>query len=307
MLQALKWDRTPISAPGWYDGVPISVYHSAAIVAPPHRAISSSGLRTAWKRSLKHFYANWPHNPEFEPAEETEAFVFGRAAHHLFLGEDDFALSFIERPTHIAGKPWHGNRTDCIDFIKAQERAGRSVLKPDEVKAIRGMARSLAAEPEAVDLLQGAVEQTLIARDEETGLWLKARPDVIPTADGLFADLKTTISVVDVDLYGTLRSYAYHQQGALIWEVCEMLGIPFTGFALVMVEKKKPFCVRVIEMTDDDLAYGRMQNRAMLRKIAAAIDADHWPGPGKHPGEFFSLPATERERIDNRLKELEAA
>src|SRR5439155_539851 len=132
---------------------------------------------------------------------------------------------------------WHGNRTECKAFLREQAAAGRTVLTPSDIKAIRGMARSLADEPLAVDLLQGAVEQTLIVKDPETGIWLKARPDVIPTSDGTFADLKTTPSVLDIDLKATLRKFSYNMQGALIWEVCEMLGLPFDGFALVLVEK----------------------------------------------------------------------
>jgi hypothetical protein len=307
MLHPVRWDRKPVSADGWYDGVPLPVYHSAGITAGT--SVSSSGLRTLWRKSPKHFYANWPYNPNADEAdnEESSAFTIGRAAHHLYLGEDDFSLQFIERPEKIAGAAWHGNRIECRDFLKAQARAGRTVLTPNDVKIIRGMARSLADEPLAIDLLQGAVEQTLIAKDPETGIWLKARPDVIPTSDGTFADLKTTVSVLDYDLKMTLRNYGYNMQGALIWEVCDLLKLPFDGFALVFIEKKSPYCTRVVELTDDDLSRGRMQNRAMIRQLAKCIESKSWPGPGKHDAEFFSIPKTEAEFIDARLKELEAA
>lgn len=307
MLQSLKWDRKPLSVSGWYDGIPLAVYHSAGITIEP--SVSSSGLRTLWNKSPKHFFARWPYNPDRddEVDEESAAFILGRAAHHLYLGEDDFALQFIERPAKIAGLAWQGNRTECKAFLKQQELAGRTVLTPNDIKAIRGMAKSLADETLAVDLLQGAVEQTLIARDPETGIWLKARPDVIPTYDGMFADLKTTPSVLDIDLKMTLRKYSYNMQGALIWEVCELLGMPFEGFVLVFIEKKSPYCTRVVELTDDDLGRGRLQNRAMIRQMKRCIDARAWPGPGKSDAEFFSIPKAEQEYIDMRLSELEAA
>lgn len=307
-VAAVRWNGAPIAMPGWYDRVPISVYHSAQITREP--SVSSSGLRLCWSKSPKHFYATWPYNPQIEEDDEPEesaAFVLGRAAHHLYLGEDNFSLQFIARPEKIAGLPWQGNRTECRAFLKQQAAAGRTVLKPEQIKAIKGMARSLAEEPLAIDLLQGAVEQTLIARDPETGLWLKARPDVIPTSDGMFADLKTTESVVDYDLKGTLRKYGYHMQGALIWEVCELLGLPFDGFALVFIEKKSPYCVRIVELTDDDLGRGRLQNRAMIRRIKKCLDEGRWPGPGKVDAEQFSMPKAEQEFIDMKLAELEAA
>ena len=307
-MNAVKWDKNPITAPGWYDGIPLSVYHSPGITREP--SVSSSGLRRLWAKSPEHFFATWPHNANRAvDDDESKAFVLGRAAHHLFLGEDNFALQFVMRPASIAGAPWHGNRTECKLFLKQMKAAGRSVLTPDDIESIRGMAASLARPDHgATDLLQGAVEQSFIVRDEETGIWLKARPDAIPTADGIYGDLKTTESVVDYDLKRSLRRYGYHMQGALLWEVCEMLGMPFDGFALVFVEKSCPWCVRVIEVPDEDLALGRMQNRAMLRLMKRCIDANKWPGPGAEtPAQVFGLPKAEVEYIEARLKSLEAA
>lgn len=303
-----RWNGAPIAMPGWYDAVPLPVYHSALITTEP--SVSSSGTRTLWAKSPKHFFARWPYNPDYDPEndpEESAAFTLGRAAHHLFLGEDDFSLQFIERPAKIAGLAWQGNRLECKAFLKQQADAGRTVLKPDDITSIKGMARSLADEPLAIDLLQGEIEQTLIAKDPETGIWLKARPDVIPTSDGMFADLKTTESVLDYDLKTTLRKYRYHMQGALIWEVCELLGLPFDGFALIFIEKKFPFCTRIIELTDDDLGRGRLQNRAMIRRMKKCLDEKVWPGPGKADAESFAMPKAEQEFIDMRLAELEAA
>lgn len=314
MTTQLRWRASaPITVPGWYDGIPLPVYHSSKITSEP--SVSSSGLRTLWSKSPKHFFARWPYNPAYDAevdSEESAAFTIGRAAHHLYLGEDDFSLQFIERPEKLNSikdgwVSWNGNRTEAIAFMKQQKAAGRTVLTANDVKIIKGMARSLADEPLAVDLLQGAVEQTLIAKDPDTGIWLKARPDVIPTSDGMFADLKTTPSVVDIDLKMTLRKYGYNQQGALIWEVCEMLGMPFDGFVLIFIEKKYPFCTRVVELTDEDLGRGRLQNRAMIRVIKKCLDSGTWPGPGKADAEMFSIPKAEQEFIDMRLAAEEAA
>ncbi len=303
MSNIQRWTGAPITMPGWYDRVPIEVYHSNRVTAEP--SVSSSGLRTLWKKSPKHFFDSWPFNAhrEEDDDDESKAFIIGRAAHHLFLGEDNFSLQFIQRPEKIAGLAWHGNRTECKAFLKQMAASGRTVLTPNDIKIIRGMAKSLSEEPMAMDLLQGAVEQTLVARDPETGIWLRARPDVIPSADGMFADLKTTESVVDLDLFNTLRRYGYHMQGALIWEVCELLGLPFDGFVLVLVEKKRPYCVAVIEMTDEDLNRGRRQNRGMLRLLKQCMDSNSWPGP-PGDGRQLSIPKNEQEFIDKRLASL---
>jgi hypothetical protein len=120
--------------------------------------------------------------------------------------------------------------------------------------------------------LNGRIECTMAWQDPETGVWLRARPDLIPTDSGDFVDLKTSESVTYDHLVYAIGEYGYHQQGALIWEVCELLGMPFDGFALIFVEKKSPYCVRVIELPDEDLARGRQQNRAMIRQVKKCMD-----------------------------------
>src|SRR4029078_8690833 len=99
------------------------------------------------------------------------------------------------------------------------------------------MARSLALEPLVQEgLLRGYVETSGFVRDAETGLWIKVRPDVVPTLTGDYVDLKTAADVTTGALQSSIRTYGYHQQGALIWEVVEQLNIrngdahPFESF-----------------------------------------------------------------------------
>jgi hypothetical protein len=125
---------------------------------------------------------------------------------------------------------------------------------------------------------------------------------VIPTNGGDFADLKTSADVTTIALMKTIRTYGYHQQGALIWEVCEALGQPFESFVLMFVETSNPFCARTSPLTDEDLALGRQQNRLMMRQIRRCIDAGHFPGPGEGDLRAMPLSNDERERIKARLQ-----
>jgi PDDEXK-like domain of unknown function (DUF3799) len=299
----------PIPAPGIYPGIPISKYHSGEVCPGP--SVSSSGLRNFWKSSAAHFNAEWECNPNRKPRKTSEAMILGGAAHHLLLGEDEFATHFICHPLEIPDakgvlKPWTRALGSAKNWLAEQDAAGKVVVSPLQLEKIRGMARSLAAHPliEA-GVLRGEIEQSMFALDEETGLWLRARPDAIPNDSGDFADLKTTTSVTDFEIKMTLRSYGYHQQAALTWEICEALGVPFDSWTLVFVESDEPYCVRAVALTDDDLARGRRQNRAMLRMIADCLDSGEWPGPGSTDAEPISLPKTDQEAIDKRLDEIE--
>ncbi len=137
---SIPWDGTQITRPGIYSGIPLSLYHSPFICAGDwpipqghdlgeiktfHPSISSSGLRAIFGRdkSPKHFYAKWSGNPNYKPdpldEEMKRHFVLGRATHHLFLGERNFAKLFKiqphEYPDPIKGelKPWHNGAAFC--------------------------------------------------------------------------------------------------------------------------------------------------------------------------------------------------
>ncbi len=84
------------------------------------------------------------------------------------------------------------------------------------------------------------------------------------------------------------------------------LGRQMEAFALVWVEKADPWCVRVTQLTPDDIERGRRQVRAALRTMARCIDTGVWPGPGGADASYLSLPTYAANRIDTEL-ELQAA
>lgn len=304
-MKITKWDGKPVSKPGIYRGVPIERYHGPGICVGP--SVSSSGLRLCWSKSAAHFFDEWKENPDRQPRKATEPMTLGSAAHHLLLGEDDFSVRFIGRPDTIRDDDgdlveWHGNRIVCKDWLKAQAKAGRTVLMKSQLEAIRGMALSLSKDPLVkAGALNGEIECSMFAQDPETGIWLCARPDAIPTDSGNFSDIKTAEDTSDDGIFRALRNYGLQQQGAMIWELCDLLKIPFEDFNLVFVESARPFCVRVVPLTEEDLSRGRRQNRMMLRRIAQCIKDKVWPGPGFGVPIAIGLPNSLREYIDNKL------
>lgn len=293
----MRWNGKPIASNGAYDRVPMSAYHGQLCVGP---SISSSGLRTIFNESPAHYWVHSYLNPDRIEEEDSAAFILGRAAHHLLLGEDDFSTLFIARPAKYDS--W---RTDASKQWKAeQEKAGRTVLLPSQLDQIRGMARSLARNALIrAGILNGDIEQSFVWLDEETGIWKKARPDATPNDSGDFGDLKTAASVSDDAIRKAIAECAYHQQAALVadgWET--ITGNKFASFSLVFVEKTPPFCCRVVTLKDCDLERGAKQNRIALRMFANCLKANDWPGPGRADAEYIELPAWAQTRIDNQLQ-----
>lgn len=295
-----------IAAPGVY-AIDMATYHSDCCEGP---SISSSGLRTIWAASPAHYFLTSPYNPHPPEPEERPHFSLGRAAHHLlFLGRKGFDEEFATRPAE-----WSDWRTKDAKLWREDALArGLTVITDGELELITGMARSLKEHPIIkAGILDGYVERSLIWKDEETGAWLKSRPDCIPNDSGDYADLKTTASVATDDLRRTLGAYGYHCQGALVGMASRaVLERAMQTFTLVFVESKPPHCVRVVTVKPDDIDRGEKQVRAAARQFAACCTSGRWPGPGgeQQDAEYFDIPDWARKSIDDRLAilDLEAA
>ncbi|MGY3130077.1 hypothetical protein ACVWZM_000759 [Bradyrhizobium sp. USDA 4501] len=303
MIQSIKWGGNAITQDGVYAKLPLPAYHRGDICDGP--SVSSTTLRKLWETSPAHAWAHCPVNPARVEEPDSEAFVLGRAAHHLLTAEIGFADVFVVRPETLDGEKWNGNRKECKRWLAAKKREGLTVVTVAQVEVIRGMAISLGAFPLVqAGALNGLIERSLIWKDKETGLWLKARPDVTPNASGDFTDLKTTPSVLYRDLQSSVATFNYHQQAALVLEGAMALGLEANSFTLIWVEKSPPYCVRAQQLKDDDIARGMKQNRAALRTFADCLASGVWPGPGddRDDAEYVDLPDWKRKQIDERLK-----
>ena len=311
MIESVQWDGKPIKSPGLFAGIPLARYHGPNICIGP--SVSSSGLRKIMSESPAHFFAEWTENPKRIEPKDTKAFIIGRACHHLLLGERWFSRLFVLRPDKMADretgvmKDWHSNRIECKTWAKEQRRLGKTILTAEDIVNIQGMAISLGRHPLVMaGILRGQIERSIIWRDKTTGLWLRSRPDAIPTDSGDFADAKTCLSVKYYEIQKSLNSFGYHQQGALVrMGAQQVLGIDYRHFtfSLVCIEKENPWCPRVVQLKDEDLDLGEQQNRKAIETIANCIKKNDWPGPGdKEDAVHVGLSDWFRERAQEQLK-----
>lgn len=307
----------PIALPGIYANVPMDTYHGQLTVG--HSA-SHSSLERLWSKSPLHFFDRWYANPDRADDAPSEYMVIGKAAHALFLGEPHFAKQFIRRP-EIApdGRQWHGSNKSCIEWMARAAASGRTVLSPSQVEQISGMAKRLDAEPLVRGgMLSGLIEQSFVWQDAETGLWLKARPDVVP-ADGDYVDLKIVSDISDDGIQRSITSFGYHRQAALVLEgASRLLGVPFnlrggkgeTGlsFTLVFVESSRPHAVEIVTLKPSDIEAGRAEVHAALRLLKHCIDKNWWPGPSgeQRDARFLGLSGRSIERNEYRLGQIKA-
>jgi len=273
----MKWDGKPIAVKGAYTHLPLETYHLSCCTGP---SASSSGLRTIFMRSPAHYWVTSPLNPDCIERSDTEAFTLGRGSHHLLLGEDDFSTLFVQRPEVLDGEAWHGNRKACRAWMQKQRDAGRTVLKPEQIEAMRGMAKALSAHPLVrAGILNGDIEQSLIWQDKATGVWLKARPDAVPNDSGDFADLKTSSYFGD-ELDREVSKHRYDIQAALTkWAAREVLGIAMASFSFVFVGSEPPHCVDVLTLDATDIEAAEQDLRCAVDTFAWCLKHNNWFGP----------------------------
>lgn len=304
MIKTKKWSGKQIGMQGIYSGVPIDRYHSGDICIEP--SISSSGLRTIFNESPKHYWAFSPYNPKRYKDDETDALLLGRAAHHLLFGQEKFLKEYAVRPDVLGGEKWHSNRTACKIWLQDRAKEGLTVVTAAQIETIKGMAEAMMEEPLVkAGILNGLIEHSWFWKDKETGVWLKVRPDATPNASLDFADLKTTASVLWNDLQRTIRDNAYYQQAALVAEACkEVVGKPMNSFTLVFVEKKPPFCVAIVSLKENDIERGMKANRVAIDTFADCMKSGKWPGPGGgyEDARYIELPEWDQKRIDEKIQ-----
>jgi hypothetical protein len=301
-----KWNKKPVAYPGIYSGIDIDTYHSAKCCIEP--SISSSGLRTIFSKSPKHYWCDSPYNPKRRKnGTATAAMTLGRATHHLLLGEQNFKSKFALRPTHIGNEPWNGNRNSCKAWLAEKEKQGLTVVKLDEIEQIRGMKDSLLQVPlvHKNGILNGLIEHSLIWKDRETGIWLKSRPDAIPQDSADFVDLKTTSSTDWEDMRKAIREYGYYQQAAMVADGCrQLLGTDMASFSLVFVESKIPHDTAIVTLKDSDISRGFEANRRALRVFADCLASGRWPGRADdiEDARYIEMPEWAQKSIDDRIR-----
>lgn len=281
-----------IGANGIYGDLSIEDYHAQCCAGP---SVSASGLKEIVNCPVK-FWAFSDLNPNRFPKEETRALEIGRAAHALTLGEPEFNKHFIVSPYD--------------DFRTKEARIWRdgqtqTVIKASDFAEVELMALGLRRSPQVLRAFtNGKPEQSIIWKDEETGVWLKSRPDWLPNdpTKEFLADYKTCRTIEPYALSNHVFEYGYHIQAAMqIDAVATVMQIKPLGIAHVCQEKDAPYLAELRMFTPEQIDIGRLYYRKAVRKFAECLSAGKWPGYTESP-EFFSTPyrvALKAEGIDD--------
>jgi len=260
----------PIAEPGIYD-IPADQYHADPVAGG---SLSSSGARQLLPPGCP---ARFRHDQDHGGDDHRPHFDLGHAAHRLVLGDGP---DIIE----IEADNW---RTNTAKEQRDEAYATGAVpLLTADYQTVIDMAAAIATHPVASALFapdRGKPEQTLVWRDDRTGIMRRSRidwlPDVQPGRRLLVADYKTCHSADPEALSKASHQFGYHQQADWYLAGCRALGLAddTAAFVFVAQEKHPPYLVTVFELDHVAMRIGAARNRRAIDVYQHCHQTGEWP------------------------------
>lgn len=264
-----------IRKPGAYPDISAEDYHGREICDAP--SVSSSGLKLITSKSCRHFWAHSPMNPNRPERKAKSHFAIGHAVHDVLLLGERWNTHYYVLP-----EGYDSRKREWGDYKEAAEyaaRKGRTVLSKTQADMVLAMADQVVRDDLANALLTaGTPEMTLAAKDPQTDVWMRARPDILPDVMEIIPDIKTAVDA-SLDAYERAATkFGYFQSAAHYLDVIEQLyGPAKRRFVLITVEKEYPFVVTIDHLDDTDIDLARLKNRHALNRFAECVRTGFWP------------------------------
>lgn len=170
-------------------------------------------LKSIDQSQLKQFLKNpadWAYHRLNDDHKPTDAMKFGTAFHAYLLGTSD-VVSLPEGETFRSkdNKKWRDEQLE----------AGNIIVSYNDMQLLKRMKEGIeqtSLMPEYPDYMeiieQGTKEQCIEWKDRQTGLMLKAKPDLIPAGTDYLVDLKTAQKADAESFAKEVINYGYHIQ-----------------------------------------------------------------------------------------------
>lgn len=254
---------------GMVDALSNEAYHAAPGV--------SKSMLDVVARSPAHYYARFL-APERLPHEPTPAMRLGTAVHAAVLEPERFAAAYFAAPEGI------DRRTNAGKAAWAQaiaDNVGREMLTAEDYAVCMEISSAIRKHRIAGGLLRsGMAERSFFAKDTETGLIRKARPDWI-TDGGIAVDVKTTDDASPAAFGRSAANFRYDVQAAWYLDAVGMaVGESPSQFVFIACEKAPPYAIGVYFIEAQHIETGREKARRDLLRIAECQAAKAWPDYG---------------------------
>jgi len=239
--------------------------------------LSSTGARLLLDSPAKFAYA------QTHKQAPKAAYDLGTAAHTKVLGVGSGLVAYP--PEHLTPSDKVSTKKETIAWAAEQRDAGLTPVTPNEIAAVDAMVESILANREARELLEqaGNSEATVITKDMDTGVDMRARFDFLPNFtqnDPIAVDLKTSRKSASADQFTrTVAEFGYHIQQEWYLHAYGLETGDYTmRMKFIILETAAPYLVAVHELSEGYAQIARHEVHRALDTYRTCTDADLWPG-----------------------------
>lgn len=170
---------------------------------------------------------------------------------------------------------------------KLERDAWTSSQSPDAImlpqvrrEKMQGAADALLANPDVVrlDLFKGLKECSFFWTCEETGAYVRIKPDVFDPESGIIVDVKKSLSAEENYFKRSAGKLGYFRSAAMQIDILEQMGHKVNGFVYAVVEPEAPHLTQLFEYDDADLDQGRREWKVAARRWVTCTESGVWPG-----------------------------
>ena len=215
------------------------------------------------------------------PVEQTPALLFGSACHKFILEPQDFGKEYAIAPIGVDKRTKEGK---AMWEAFMDDNAGKTIINFDDSATMALMEESIERCPLAKKLLRGkgSTEEAFFWTDKDTGEKCKIKVDRLVKFNRRWyvVDYKTTQCAETYRFNSDIFKLGYYMQAGMYAEgvktVKKLRKLP--GFLFVAQEKKAPFSVNVIEVSEEVMNAGVAMFHALLREYHNCKIMDCWNG-----------------------------
>ncbi len=258
-----------IDKPGIYDNIPAEVYHGDLCVGPSiSKSIAWDILNTCPAKAFHNCYLN-----SSREVEQKQEFDVATAAHLVVLEPEKWDSTVVE----IACENY--KKKEAQEARDRAYNAGKIPLTEPQALRVLAMRTALRASRLAGAAFEGGKsEQTIVWQDEDTGVFLKARPDHWHIGGDTMVDYKTTASADPDDFARRCYDFGHFLQDPWYRSGAENVGKPVKHFWFVVQETTAPFLVSVNKLDDHAIEWGALMSRRAIDEFSNCFHTARWPG-----------------------------
>jgi exodeoxyribonuclease VIII len=222
--------------------------------------ISSSAVKEVHGKSLAH----WQARKSFK---STPAMAIGTAVHDIVL-EGGNGIVRHNGPDR-RGKQW----SEPFAEAEANDKLLMTAADYDLAIAVAGsvLDHPVGRKMEGKDTIN---EASFFAKDPQSGLDIKCRPDSYDPNTGAIFDIKTCQDSSPSAVQADIRKYSYPIQAAFYLHTLRCAGFKAERFIFVFVEKTTPYAVNVTELTLGYIAWADSAMHKALSDIKQARETN---------------------------------